>query len=90
MSSLKAINECIILRKLKKEEKTEAGILLPSSSGGHNTELREVISIGEKCSLEIKAGDIVICNEFSGNTFISEGESYITVCQPDILAVVEN
>ena len=89
MSSLKAINDCIVLRKLKKEEKTKAGILLPSLSGGHNTELREVVSVGEKCSLEIKSGDIVICNEFSGNSFINGGNEYVTVRQPDILAVVE-
>lgn len=87
---MKAINDCIILKKLKKEDITKAGIVLPSTSRGHNTELREVISVGEQCSLDINIGDIVICNEFSGNSYPYKGENYITVRQPDILAIVED
>ena len=89
--NIKPIGERVLLKPIKKEEKTKSGILLSSKSSNTDTKNEaEVVALGKGEKLEgIKVGDKVIFNKFSG-TEIEDGDiKYLIVNADDILAVIE-
>ena len=89
--NIKPIGERVLLKPIKKEEKTKSGILLSSKSSNTDTKNEaEVVALGKGEKLEgIKVGDKVIFNKFSA-TEIEDGDiKYLIVNADDILAVIE-
>ena len=88
--NIKPIGERVLLKPIKKEEKTKSGILLSSKSSNTDTKNQaEVVALGKSEKLEgIKVGDKVIFNKFSA-TEIEDGDiKYLIVNADDILAVI--
>ena len=88
---IKRIGERVLLKPIKKEEKTKSGILLSSKSSNTDTKNEaEVVALGKGEKLEgIKVGDKVIFNKFSGNEIEDGDIKYLIVNADDILAVIE-
>lgn len=88
---IKPIGERVLLKPIKKEEKTKSGILLNSRST--NAEMQnqaEVIDLGKGEKLEgINIGDKVIFNKFSGNEIEDGDIKYLIVNAEDILAIIK-
>ena len=89
--NIKPIGEIVLLKPIKKEEKTKSGILLSSKSSNTDTKNEaEVVALGKGEKLEgIKVGDKVIFNKFSGNEIEDGDIKYLIVNADDILAVIE-
>ncbi len=89
--NIKPIGERVLLKPIKKEEKTKSGILLSSKSSNTDTKNEaEVVALGKGEKLEgIKVGDKVIFNKFSGNEIEDGDIKYLIVNDDDILAVIE-
>ena len=89
--NIKPIGERVLLKPIKKEEKTKSGILLSSKSSNTDTQNQaEVIALGKGEKLDvIKVGDKVIFNKFSGNEIEDGDIKYLIVNADDILAVIE-
>ena len=89
--NIKPIGERVLLKPIKKEEKTKSGILLSSKSSNTDTKNEaEVVALGKGEKLEgIKIGDKVIFNKFSGNEIEDGDIKYLIVNADDILAVIE-
>ena len=89
--NIKPIGERVLLKPIKKEEKTKSGILLSSKSSNTDTKNEaEVVALGKGEKLEgIKVGDRVIFNKFSGNEIEDGDIKYLIVNADDILAVIE-
>ena len=89
--NIKPIGERVLLKAIKKEEKTKSGILLSSKSSNTDTKNEaEVVALGKGEKLEgIKVGDKVIFNKFSGNEIEDGDIKYLIVNADDILAVIE-
>ena len=89
--NIKPIGERVLLKPIKKEEKTKSGILLSSKSSNTDTQNQaEVIALGKGEKLEgIKVGDKVVFNKFSGNEIEDGNIKYLIVNADDILAVIE-
>ena len=89
--NIKPIGERVLLKPIKKEEKTKSGILLSSKSSNTDTKNEaEVVALGKGEKLEgIKVGDKVIFNNFSGNEIEDGNIKYLIVNADDILAVIE-
>ena len=89
--NIKPIGERVLLKPIKKEEKTKSGILLSSKSTNTDTQNQaEVIALGKGEKLEgIKVGDKVVFNKFSGNEIEDGDIKYLIVNADDILAVIE-
>ena len=89
--NIKPIGERVLLKAIKKEEKTKSGILLSSKSTNTDTQNQaEVIALGKGEKLEgIKVGDKVVFNKFSGNEIEDGDIKYLIVNADDILAVIE-
>ena len=89
--NIKPIGERVLLKPIKKEEKTKSGILLSSKSSNTDTKNEaEVVALGKGEKLEgIKVGDKVIFNKSSGNEIEDGDIKYLIVNADDILAVIE-
>ena len=89
--NINPIGERVLLKPIKKEEKTKSGILLSSKSSNTDTKNEaEVVALGKGEKLEgIKVGDKVIFNKFSGNEIEDGDIKYLIVNADDILAVIE-
>ena len=92
---LRPLADRVILKQNKPEEKTTGGILL-AGSAQEKPEVFEVLVAGpggvvdgNEIKMEVKAGDRVIVNKYSGTNVKLEGDEYVIVRQSDILAVVE-
>ena len=88
--NIRPIGERVLIKPIKKEEKTKSGILLSSKSSNTDTQNQaEVIALGKGEKLEgIKVGDKVVFNKFSGNEIEDEDIKYLIVNAEDILAVI--
>ena len=84
--NIKPIGERVLLKPIKKEEKTKSGILLSSKSSNTDTKNQaEVVALGKSEKLE---GIKVIFNKFSA-TEIEDGDiKYLIVNAEDILAII--
>lgn len=89
--NIRPIGERVLIKPIKKEEKTKSGILLSSKTApNENSNQAEVIALGKGEKLEsIKVGDKVIFNKFSGNEIEDGEEKYLVVNAEDILAIIK-
>ena len=93
--TLKPLADRVVLKFTEAEETTKGGIIL-ASSAQEKPQIAEVISVGpgglvdgKEVTMELKVGDKVILNKYSGTEVKLESEEYIIVRQSDILAIVE-
>jgi len=89
--NIKPIGERVLIKPLKKEEKTKGGIYLPDSAKEERKE-GEVVAVGtlkDGKELPLKNGDRVLYGGYSSDEFDIDGEKYVIVEFKDILAKVE-
>lgn len=82
---IKPVGSKILLKEYKME--SSSGVILTSKSQPNN--IREVVEVGPEVK-SVKVGDKVISGEYSGNSFIDEGQYYVIVEEIDVMAVVKN
>ena len=88
---IKPLADRVLIKMVESEETTKSGIIL-SSGSKEKPQIAEVVAVGpgtEEVKMEIKLGDKVIINKYSGTEVKYEGTEYTIVKQEDILAVVE-
>ncbi len=96
MSTLKPLNDRLVVKAVKAEEKTAGGIILPDAAQEKPTEA-EVIAVGpgkvldngKIVPLEVKPGDRVIYSRYGGTEVKVGGEEYVILRQDDVLAIRE-
>ncbi len=87
---LRPLGSRVLVREVKEEEK--GGIVLPEDVETDRDYLKaEVVEIGtESEKIQVKKGDRVLLDGFSGKKLEIDGEEYLIVKSSDILAVVES
>ncbi|MBQ3145353.1 MAG: co-chaperone GroES [Clostridia bacterium] len=88
---IKPLADRVLIKMVESEETTKSGIIL-SSGSKEKPQIAEVVAVGpgtEEVKMEIKLGDKVIINKYSGTEVKYEGAEYTIVKQEDILAIVE-
>lgn len=84
---LRPLGDRYIVKKLKKEEKTAGGILLPDSA---KKDLNKAKIVAVNPEAELKVDDIVLLANFAGNKIEDkDGNEFIVVKGDDIIAVEE-
>jgi len=95
---LRPIDARIVVKKPKREEKTESGIFLPDNVNEQSqTSLGEVLAVGpgsrslsgELMPMQIEVGDKVIYIRFGGTEVEHDGEELMVLAEKDVIAVVE-
>ena len=88
---IKPLADRVLIKMVESEETTKSGIIL-SSGSKEKPQIAEVVAVGpgtEEVKMEIKVGDKVIINKYSGTEVKFEGTEYTIVKQEDILAIVD-
>jgi len=84
---LRPLNNNVILKKEKVEEKTASGIILTAVKEEKN--IATVVAVGSKCSDDLKAGMKVIFKEYSTTSYKDNEEEYLIISDENIIAIVE-
>jgi len=79
-----------VLIKLESNEKVSTGGLVLASAAKEKPTQGEVIALGQLVTDEdiVKAGDVVLFNEFSGTTITHEGTDYLVIDLEEVLAIL--
>lgn len=86
---VKPLGERLLIKPIVEEKKTAGGIVLPDAAKEKpmKAEIVEVGKLSEDCQL--KVGDKVIYNKYSGTEIKIDDEDYIIIDVSDILAKIE-
>jgi len=94
---LRPLNDKIILKPSKAEEKTKSGLFIPEVAQEKQTE-GEVLAVGPgkvnentgaRNAIDLKVGDKVLYSKYSGTEFKVDGQDVLMLDEGDILAVIE-
>lgn len=90
---IKPLFDRVVVKPIKEKQEKIGNIILPEST--KHPEVSEVVALGtgkvdgEEVTFEVKIGDRVIFNKFSGNDFKLDNEMYTIIKEKDILAIIE-
>ncbi|MBE7620050.1 co-chaperone GroES [Gluconacetobacter entanii] len=95
MTKFRPLHDRVVVRRLKSEEKTAGGIIIPETAKEKPME-GEVISVGagarneqgQIVALDVKAGDRVLFGKWSGTEVTIDGEELLIMKESDIMGVV--
>ena len=93
---LRPLQDRILVQRVKEEEKTKGGIIIPDTAKEKPVEGR-VIAVGigklseegNRIALEVKKGDRILFGKYSGNEIKTEGEEYLIMREDDVLGIIE-
>ncbi len=96
MSSIRPLHDRVIVKRVKEEEKTKGGIIIPDTAKEKPIE-GEVIAVGNGKILEdgsvrkldVKVGDRILFGKYSGTEVKVDGEDRLILREDDILGVLE-
>jgi chaperonin GroES len=95
-SKIRPLQDRVIVKRLKEEEKTKGGLYIPDSAKEKPVE-GTVVAVGNGKALEdgtvrkldVKEGDRVLFGKYSGNEVKIDGEEHLILREDDILGVIE-
>ena len=92
---IKPLADRVVIKKVEAEEKTASGIVLPGTAK-EQPQIAEVVEVGpggvvdgKEITMELKVGDKVIFQKYSGTEVKLDGQEYTILRQSEILAIVE-
>lgn len=85
----------VIVARLEEEDKTSGGIIIPDTAK-EKPQKGKIIAVGkgrifkngQKKSLDVKEGNIVLFGKYSGDEFKIDGKECLILDEDDILAVL--
>ena len=93
--NIKPLADRVVIKKIEAEERTASGIVLPGAAK-EQPQIAEVVEVGpggivdgKEIKMELKVGDKVIFQKYSGTEVKLEGQEYTILRQSDVLAIVE-
>ncbi len=90
------LGDRILVKRIKEEEKTKGGIIIPDTAKEKPHE-GKVVAVGKgKYSedgklipIEVKAGDKILFGKYSGSEIKLEGDEHIILREDDILGILD-
>jgi chaperonin GroES len=86
---VKPLGENVLIKPVKSNKKTEAGIYLPDSASQERPQEGIVMAIGDNKEIKVKKNQKVIFNRYGGTEVKISDEEYLIVKNEDILAILE-
>jgi chaperonin GroES len=93
---IRPLQDRVIVKRVKEEEKTKGGIIIPDSAKEKPIEGTvvavgngKVLEDGTVRKLDIKEGDSILFGKYSGTEVKLDGEEHLILREDDILCVVE-
>ncbi|MDP4009020.1 MAG: co-chaperone GroES [bacterium] len=96
--NIRPLSDHVVIEPLKREEKTESGILLPETAEKERSEQGRVVAVGpgkktddgKVIPVEVKEGDVVLFTKYGPNEVKIKEKEYLIAKADDILAVLED
>ncbi|HEY6395720.1 MAG TPA: co-chaperone GroES [Candidatus Binataceae bacterium] len=93
---IRPLGDRILVKRIKEEEKTKGGIIIPDTAKEKPQE-GKVVAVGKGkldehgkfIAPEVKAGDKILFGKYSGSEVKLEGEDVLILREDDILGVLE-
>ena len=93
---IRPLQDRVIVKRVKEEEKTKGGIIIPDTAKEKPIE-GEVIAVGngkandkgEVRKLDVKAGDRILFGKYSGSEVKVEDEEYLIMREEDVLGIID-
>ena len=90
------LHDRVLVRRVKEEEKTRGGIIIPETAQEKPQE-GEIVAIGpgardeagKLVPLDVKVGDKILFGKWSGTEVKLDGEEYLIMQEKDVLGIVE-
>jgi chaperonin GroES len=94
--SFRPLHDRVLVRRVKEEEKSKGGIIIPDTVKEKPQE-GKVVAVGSGVRgddgkitpLDVKAGDRILFGKWSGTEVTLDGEELIIMKESDILGIVE-
>ena len=94
--SIRPLQDRVLVKRVKEEEKTKGGIIIPDSAKEKPIEGKvvavgngKVLESGETRKLDVKKGDVILFGKYSGTEVKIDGEEHLILREDDILGVIE-
>ena len=95
MASFRPLHDRVVVKRVKEEEKTKGGIIIPDTAQEKPQE-GEVVAVGpgnrdedgERIALDVKAGDRILFGKWSGTEVKIDGEDLLIMKESDIMGVI--
>ncbi len=87
---MKPINDRVVVKPAKAEEKTTGGIIIPDTAK-EKPQKGEIIAVGpgkDGNKMTVQVGDQVLYGKYSGQELHYEGGDYLIMREDDILVVL--
>ena len=96
MDKIRPLGDRILVKRIKEEEKTKGGIIIPDTAKEKPQE-GKVVAVGKGkkneegklIALEVKAGDRILFGKYSGSEIKLEGDEHLILREDDILGILE-
>ena len=93
---IRPLQDRILVRRVKEEEKSKGGIIIPDTAKEKPVE-GEIVAVGtgkvheggKVRPLDVKAGDRILFGKYSGSEIKLDGEVRLILREEDILGVIE-
>lgn len=93
---IRPLQDRILVKRIKEEEKSKGGIIIPDSAKEKPQEAEvvavgngKVLENGETRALEVKVGDKILFSKYSGSEVKVEGDEFLIIREDDVLGVVQ-
>ena len=93
---LRPLQDRILVQRVKEEEKTKGGIIIPDTAKEKPSEGKVIAAgngklseEGKRITLDVKKGDRILFGKYSGAEVKIEGEQYLIMREDDVLGVIE-
>ncbi len=94
--NIRPLHDHIIVKRVKEEEKTKGGIIIPDSAKEKPQEGKviavgkgKILKDGKVVPLDVKKGDRILFGKYSGNEIKIDGEDHLIIREEDVLGVIE-
>jgi chaperonin GroES len=94
---IRPLQDRVIVRRVKEEEKTKGGLYIPDSAKEKPVEATviavgngKVLEDGTVRKLDVKEGDRILFGKYSGSEVKIDGEEHLILREDDILGVIES
>ena len=96
MAKFRPLHDRVVVRRVKEEEKSKGGILIPDTAKEKPQE-GEVLAIGpgardeegKRIDMDVAIGDRILFGKWSGTEVTIDGEELLIMKESDIMGVVE-
>ena len=93
---IKPLGDRILVKRIKEEERTKGGIIIPDTAKEKPQE-GKVVAVGKGkygddgklIPIEVRAGDKILFGKYSGSEFKHEGEDLLILREDDILGIID-